>query len=237
MKLTRHSVSVILKLATVLFSFGGVILACAFSSADGYHPWGTRLLYFTQLSNLWIGAICLCILICDLVGRHRRVTLIKPWMYTLKFIFTVSIALTGVIFCGLLAPFADGTYNVWSFYSIFNHAVVPILAVVDFYVDPHLFDVKKMNILYSAIPPLIYFVCCIILNACNVDFGKGDPYPYIFLNFKTEAGFFGIVKHDPYPIVGSFYWLIVCFAVILGVAYLLYKLHPSTRLRRKEAKG
>ncbi|MBQ8372507.1 MAG: hypothetical protein IJX38_06205 [Clostridia bacterium] len=228
--------SIALKAATVLFSFGGVILACAFSSADGYHPWGTRLLYFTQLSNIWIGAICLCILLCNAFGKRGGRASVKPWMYTLKFIFTVSIALTGIIFCGLLAPFADDSYNAWSFYSIFNHAVVPVLALVDFYVDPYPLVFKRRNILYSAMPPFVYFILCIILNVLNVDFGKGEPYPYIFLNFKTKAGFFGIVASDPYPIVGSFYWLLVCFAVIIGVAYLLYRLHPSTMGARRKSK-
>ena len=77
-------------------------------------------------------------------------------MYVCKYIFTVSITITGLIFCGLLAPFAD--YNVWVFSSVLTHVVVPVLSIADFFVDDYKIDFKRFHIFLTLIPPFAWFV-------------------------------------------------------------------------------
>jgi hypothetical protein len=75
------------------------------------------------------------------------------------------------------------------------------------------------------IPPLLYVIFSSILFFLNVDFGRGDPFPYFFLNYSSPAGFFGTSDEMPYA-VGSFYWLIVLSLLVFGLGALyrfLYK--------------
>lgn len=52
--------------------------------------------------------------------------------YLIKFVGTISITLTGMVFCFVLAP-TMGRYA-WNLQNILTHVVVPIAAVVDFFV-------------------------------------------------------------------------------------------------------
>lgn len=213
----RAKVSVLLKSVTVAFAFLGVILSFINATADGYYHWATRLLYFTGLSNIWIALTFIAMLAVTYIKSLKESTRIKNSLYILRYVFTVSITLTGFIFCVLLGPSAkhDG-YNAWTLSSVITHAVVPALSIIDFFVDPCRIRIMKKHTLSSLIPPFIYMVFVLILNACNVDFGRGDPYPYPFFNMKSPAGFFGFSNQMPY-IVGTFYWLLFMLVFILSI--------------------
>ena len=106
----RKKTSIILNFMIASFSILGVLLNCIFATRDGYSHWHKRLLYFTNQSNIWIALVCLTVAILSIVSIFKKDLVIKNWIYILKYIFTVSITITGLIFCGLLAPFA-GDYN------------------------------------------------------------------------------------------------------------------------------
>ena len=59
----RKIFSIINKFLIVFTSLGGVLLNLIFYKQDGYSSWGKRLLYFTNLSNIWIGITCLVLAI------------------------------------------------------------------------------------------------------------------------------------------------------------------------------
>jgi hypothetical protein len=86
-------------------------------------------------------------------------------------------------------------------------------------VDETQIEWKNRNLFYSIVPPLCYFAFAMLLGAFNVDFGRGEPFPYFFLNFKTEAGLFGFVDGD-LPQFGSMYWIILILCMILGLSAL-----------------
>jgi hypothetical protein len=69
-------------------------------------------------------------------------------------------------------------------------------------------------------PPLAYFVFAGALNILNVDFGKGDTYPYFFLNLKSPAGIFGFSDTPPF-VIGSFYWIILFLLMVFSIAVTL----------------
>ena len=224
----NKKLSICLNYAVGVLSFLGVILALFFARRDGYNPWYTRLWYFTQQSNVWIGVTCIiwAVLLCAKTDREH----IKYCVNVLKFIFTVSITLTGIIFCVLLAPFAD--FDVWTFSSVLTHVVVPIFSIADFFIQSDQPALKKTHVFLTLAPAFLYFIFAGTLCILKVDFGRGDPYPYFFFNFYSEVGLFGF-KGGDLPQLGSFYWLLFMLAFILIVGFLYYRLHPATRKKKK----
>lgn len=231
----RQKLSFILKILIGICSLLGTVLACLRYEADGYSHWHKRLLYFTQLSNIWIGVLSLVIIGMLLLGADRKEGRAKARIYALRYIFTVSITLTGLIFCGLLAPFADESYNAWTFPSLLTHVVVPLLAIADFFVDDHPAPLQKTHTVYALIPPFAYFAFACMLSFFGVDFGRGDPYPYFFMNLNSNAGLVGFYRAPgERPELGLLYWIIALLLLIFGMAVLYYRLHPATKKNRQK---
>ena len=168
-------VPVSINLLIFVLSSLGFILSCVFAVRDGYSHWLARLLYFTQQSNLWIGVTCLLLAIA-LIGKNSA--LIKA-LSVCKLIFTVSITVTGFIFCTVLAPFAD--FNVWTFSSVLTHVVVPVLSIADFVSNKNIAGLNKKHVQLTLVPPLAYFIFASVLCLLKIDFGRGEPYPYFFI--------------------------------------------------------
>ena len=208
----------------------GFILSCYFSKADGYYHWLTRLLYFTQQSNLWIGITSLIFAIV-LLRENSSENTIKI-VSVFKYIFTVSITITCFIFCSVLAPFA-GDYNAWTFYSVLTHVVVPILAIADLFTNKNIVKFDKKFVLYTILPPLIYFIFTSVLVMLKFDFGRGEPFPYFFMNYYSEVGLFGFVAKWP-PQIGSFYWIVFLFGFIYLLSIAYYKLLCCIKNRKQK---
>ena len=214
----RNRISKILKLSVILFSIIGLLCNFISATADGYSHWSKRLLYFTTISNVWIAAALALILMLPYLKTWNDSPRVKNLLYVLRYVFIVSITLTGFIFCFVLAPgAANDNYNAWTLGSIFVHVLVPIASIADFFVDPERITVKRSYVFVSLIPPALYLAFASILGVFGVDFGRGDPFPYFFMNYSSPAGFFGMSEVMPYRI-GSFYWIIFMLGVILAVA-------------------
>ena len=213
------------------FAVTGFFLSCFFAQRDGYSHWLTRLLYFTQQSNLWIGITSLIFAIM-LIKKNSSEKSLKI-ISVLKYIFTVSITITGIVFCTLLAPFAD--FDIWTFASVLTHIVVPVLSIFDFFANRNILKVERKHIWLTIIPVLIYFIFASILCVLKVDFGRGDPYPYFFMDFNSEVGLFGFSSGNP-PQMGSFYWFVFFFIFILLLSFLYYKIHTLILNNRNKEK-
>ncbi len=216
----KKIVSICLNILISICSILGIILACVFATRDGYSHWSKRLLYFTQQSNIWICLICIAFAVLSILEIRKKRPYINGLAYALKFVFTVSITITGIIFCALLAPFAEN-YNAWSFSSILTHVVVPLLSIVDFFLIDVNLPTKRSYVFYSVIPPLFYFVFSSILSILQVDFGRGDTFPYFFMDLNSEVGLFGF-KNGELPQLGTFYWIITILLLILGLSWSYY---------------
>ncbi|MBR2391105.1 MAG: Pr6Pr family membrane protein [Clostridia bacterium] len=227
----RKLISIVLNFSIFAFSSLAVFLACFFARRDGYYSWHTRLFYFTQQSNLWIGILSLVFAIF-LLKKNTSEKSMKI-LSCLKFVFTISITITCIIFCTLLAPFAD--FNLWSFSSVLTHVVVPVLSIVDFFTCKEIKESEKKNIYFSFLPPLVYFVFASILCVFKVDFGRGDAFPYFFMDFYSDVGLFGFKASSP-PQMGSFYWMIFFFVFIYGLSFLFHKLHKIVSKKRNGSK-
>lgn len=221
----RDKISFSLKFVTSAAALVGVVWSFFNATADGYSHWSKRLLYFTSQSNLWIALTFIAILVINRSQKLSADTRVKNFLYLLKYIFTVSITLTGFIFCAVLAPGAGNVnYNAWTAASILTHVAVPLLSIVDFFADTYRIKLLKKHSLLSVIPPFLYSVFASVLCVMKVDFGRGEPFPYFFFNYYSPAGVFGTSDVMPYRI-GSFYWIVFILAVIVGVGALYRKLY------------
>lgn len=225
----KEKISIILKVLALTSATLGTVLALVFAERDGYSHPATRLLYFTNLSNIWIalsiGSLLILPLILPLIKEEKNRSRLENTLHVLRYIFTVSIAITGIVYCALLAPFARG-YNPWTLSGILSHVCSPVFAVADFLTDTYAVKLKRKELLYTAIPPLCYLIFASVLILLNVDFGRGDPYPYFFFNYYSPAGFFGFSDQPPF-ILGSFYWILLFVGMVLGCAAVLRNIKES----------
>ncbi len=225
----RKKISFILKIAVVVLSLIGIVLNFICAEADGYSHWSKRLLYFTNQSNIWIAAVAVALLLLSFVKQWRDKTRAKEILYVLKYIFTISITLTGFIFCAVLAPGAkNADYNAWTAASIIAHVIVPVLSILDFFIDGYRVNLKRRHIFLCLLPPFLYLAFASILGIAGVDFGRGDTFPYFFLNYNSPAGVFGTSDVMPYKI-GSFYWIVFMLGIILGISALYFRLYTPKK--------
>ncbi len=216
-----------MKSLTVLTGMSGVLVSLLQSAKDGYNHWARRFLYFTAQSNIWIGSVCLLLLFAPLFPLGERAL---HRVYVLKYVFTVSILITGLVFCTLLAPFAPESYHLLTFTGYLTHVFSPAFAVADFFVDDYPLRLQKRHLFYSVVPPLFYFLSTMLFSGLKVDFGRGEYYPYYFLNFRSPAGFFGFSGEAPF-FLGSFYWVVLFTGLVLFLAFALAKLRGRIRFR------
>ncbi len=224
----RKNVSIVLKILIVATSLGGVFLSLITARKDGYSHWARRLLYFTAQSNIWIGVITLILLLSPLFPYNEKR---RKRLYVLRFVFTVSITLTGIVFCGLLAPFAaDYGFRTWALSSVLTHALTPAFAVLDFFLDTNRYPIENKHVFLCGIPPTIYFFISFILEFFYVDFGRGEVYPYFFMNFRSPVGVFGFSSTPPF-VMGTFYWFLLFPALLYLIAFAYKRLYNRKKAR------
>lgn len=211
--------SLLLKGLTVLTSLGGLLISIFESEAHGYSHWSKRFLYFTAQSNVWIGGTMFAFLVCALFR-------IKPpaFLYALKYIFTVSITVTFLVFTCLLGPFGEASYHLWAFSSWLTHIFAPAFAVADFFVDREKIPLRGGQVWICLIPPLAYSAAVVLLELLNVDFGRGLIYPYFFMDIRSPVGLFGFSNELPY-FAGTFYWFFALALIVWGIGALYLRLH------------
>lgn len=208
------------KILIVFCSLGGVIISFFTAQNDGYSAWHKRLLYFTGQSNIWIGLTTLLLLLV-LIALKNKLKL-KRALYFLKYLFTVSITITAIVFFCLLAPFADKSYHIWSLSGFLTHLFSPLFSITDLFLDKYKLELNYKIAFICVAPPFIYVIISAILSLFNIDFGRGDNYPYIFMNHFSPAGLFGF-SHE-LPFIGSVYWITFLALITAAVGLAYYKI-------------
>ena len=217
------------KVLVVVCSFAGIIICLFTAKFDGYSHWTRRLLYFTNQSNIWI----FIIMLLSLFNFAKKNKFNAYSFFVARYIFTVSILLTGVVFCCFLGPFADKSYHAFSVSGYLTHVFVPLFAVLDFLTQRKSFYLNKKVAFSCLLPPLIYLSLTTILFFFNVDFGRGENFPYFFFNYLSPAKIFGFSNVSPYYF-GSFYWIILFFLLVILFAVLLIKINNKIILKRNK---
>ena len=202
--------TIILKSTVVVCAALGVWLS-ALAGRKAFMGGSRVFMFFTIQSNIFIALICGAGLVLVLRGGK-----ISDFWYVVKFVGTVSITLTGIVFCFVLAP--TFKTNAWSIQNVLTHVIVPVAAVADFFVTGIYGNIKKSRVIFVTLPPLAYAIYAGIAYAAGWEFGPGINYPYFFLNWGSPAGVFGFTKGLPY--MGCGWWILAILAGLLVVGYL-----------------
>lgn len=213
--------SLLLKCIVVLCAASGTALS-ALSPGMVFMGGRVVFMYFTIQSNIAVALICA-------VGGAKlliRAPIGRAWL-AVKFMGTVSITLTGAVFCFILAPTMGAA--AWNLQNVLTHVVVPIAAIADFFAIGVYGRLRKRCALLALLPPLAYAVYAGIGFARNWNFGMGRNYPYFFLNWGSPAGAFGFCDELPY--MGCGWWILALLVLLLGVGHL-YLAALSARRKR-----
>lgn len=220
MSAKRKALSLILKCVVVISAAVGTYL----SAVDGiniYMSSKMAFMFFTIQSNIAIAIVCAI----GAVLLLRNKPIANGW-FVFKFVFTISITLTGAVFTFMLAPILGE--KAWSLRNVLTHVVVPLASVADFFVTGVFGDIQKKHIPYVLLQPLAYVIYATVAFIAGWEFLPGRNYPYFFLNWNSPAGAFGFSKELPF--MGCVWWLILLTLLILGVG-LIYVLILN-RLKR-----
>lgn len=213
----NKSLSFLLKAIIVIASVWGISL-CAFDTnafMGGKAVW----LYFTIQSNVWM-------MLVALIGAVMMWRQSFPRrMSMLQLIMTVSITLTGLVYCFMLAPLmGDQAFNLT---NVLTHVVVPVVSVADFLVSSRWLSLRGRDAWYVIIPPLYYLGFAAIGYVLNWQFSPGINYPYFFLNWGSPAGAFGFC--DTLPFMGVMYYVFIMLVFLLLVGRLYIYLHQKIK--------
>ncbi|MBP5631809.1 MAG: GNAT family N-acetyltransferase [Clostridia bacterium] len=223
----RGTVSLILKIIVVISAVVGTVLS-AIAGSRSFMGGGTVFMYFTIQSNIAIAVICAV----GAVLLLRKKPVAAPW-YVVKFAGTVSITLTGLVFCFVLAPTLGSA--AWNIQNVLTHVIVPVAAVADFFVTGVWGNIRYRSVVFVLLPPLAYAVYAGIGFVNGWQFAPGINYPYFFLNWGSPAGAFGFTKGLPF--MGCVWWIIALLILLIavGLAYLaILNAIKKRRLRREQ---
>lgn len=208
----RKASSLVLKLIVILSAVTGTVLS-ARAGRNSFMGGSRVFMFFTIQSNIAVAAICAAGALLLMRGKAAG----DAW-YVVKLAGTVSITLTGVVFAVLLVPVLGS--GAWNLQNTLTHAVVPAAAAADFLLTASGAGIKRKNVAYVIIPPLLYAVYAGIGYAEGWEFIKGQRYPYFFLNWGSPAGAFGFSKELPY--MGCVWWILalLLFLIAVGLGYV-----------------
>lgn len=224
LSLKQTIISIVLKLIVIISAITGTIIS-AVQSSSAFMGGDTVFMYFTIQSNLLIALICLIGLVLILLKKK-----INNIWHIVKFVSTISITLTGLVFCFVLAPTMGS--EAWGFANILTHVVVPIVAVLDFFIVGIYADIKKISILYVTIPPLLYVIYAGIGYALDWKFTNTTNYPYFFLNWGSKAKAFGFSSELPF--MGVVWWILLLLGLLIGLGFLYLKIIDLLKKRKNK---
>ena len=223
---TEKAISCVLKLIVIVSAAVGTVMS-AHSGRNSFMGGSRVFMFFTIQSN--IAVAILCAVGAVLLLRDRAIP--NAW-YVVKLVGTVSITLTGVVFAVLLVPVLGK--GAWNLQNTLTHAVVPAAAIADFFVVASGVRIRRKNVLWVTVPPLLYAIYAGIGYVKGWEFIRGLNYPYFFLNWGSPAGAFGFTKGLPY--MGCVWWLLVLLLFLIAVGLCYMALADRIGRRRGTAK-
>lgn len=227
---SERKVGLIMKLISVAASVYGLI-----RTMDSL----LSFTYFTNLSNIFLDLVLLVFIYFDIDfllskgKRERR----NNFAYITKYVATISITLTFLIYLTLLAP-TNANGFLYAYFtngagSLCVHMVGPVLAIIDFLLFDYGFVSSKKHALFATIPPLVYVLFVVILSNFGVRWGTKYA-PYNFINFGASTGWFGFdlsLLGSETLGIGVFYMIVVLFIIFSGIGLFFLWLKDQRRHR------
>lgn len=211
---TRESIGMLLKAFTVISAVWGVLL-CLQGQNGEFMGGMSTMLYFTIQSNILLALICGADMVLQAMGKGRG----RGWQ-TLRLMGAVSITLTGIVFCFVLAP-TMGPYA-WVPKNLLTHVAAPIGGAADWLICGCRTRAGRRDPLVSLLPPIWYAFFSGLGYARQWDFGGGKNYPYFFLNWGSPAGALGFSSSLPF--MGVIWWIAALLLFLLLTAALYSRL-------------
>ncbi len=221
----QKMISCLLKIVVIVSAIVGTILSAR--AGRGTFMGGNRVfMYFTIQSNLALAAIC-AIGLYKLAGGKPVGTV---W-HVIKLVGAVAITLTGMVFCFVLAPTMGD--KAWNLQNILTHVIVPLVSVIDFFVTGVHGNIRKKNVIWVIVPPLLYAIYAGIGYVLRWEFAKGINYPYFFLNWGSPAGALGFCKGLPF--MGCMWWILLLLLFLIAVGFLYLRILDLLKKTAKRA--
>ena len=219
-------IRILLRSALIIVGILGIILTFLTSEfMGGWHIF----LYFTVQSNIWIMAITSYFLVNDFLELFHKKTYVSQFVLYLKYIFTIAITITFIVFFTMLAPIVGMDYFL-SYNNFSLHGIVPILAIVDFFIFCTDIKLTPLKSLLGDSTPLYYLAFVYIGVPLNFRYGENLKFPYFFLNYE-KYGWFNITSEG----LGVFYWIIIFIICASGLCLLFYLfMHLRQKHMRKD---
>ena len=178
--------------------------------------------YYTLQSNLWV-----LLFFGFLLFYQPKDTYSKP-VSIVKFVITVGIMITMVIYHFALRPLLDGMedidFLVGDLRDLLLHYFVPLAVLIDFFIDRKMQRFSLRKVFFVITLPLSYLVYTIIYTSFGGQYHLGETiynYPYFFLDLET------------YGYIGVFGWSLVIIGLYLLVALILMKMYQFTMRHHK----
>lgn len=206
---SQRRISLILKAVVFVSAVTGTFLSY-YADRNSFMGGLSVFMYFTIQSNIGLAVI-------SAAGGYKLLKkrpVSNTW-FLVRFVGTVSITLTGMVFCFVLAPTMWS--SAWSLRNVLTHVVVPVCSVADFFVTGINSRIENKSVFLVIIPPLIYAFYAAIGYVNNWQFAEGYNYPYFFLNWGSPAGAFGFSKELPF--MGCVWWILALLLFLIGTGY------------------
>ena len=206
------------------------ILGIVFTAQSSAFMGGASVFFFfTVQSNIFIVGMALIFLIDEAVQLFTKKSFINQTLLFIKYVATVAITVTFLVFFTMLAPLMGVDYLL-SFNNFSLHAIVPILAIVDFILFDTDIKITYTNSLLATISPIAYVLFVYFGAFFKLQYGENLYYPYFFLDFETngflfEKGF------------GVILWIIILLMGICGLGFLyclIVKARQKALLKKKD---
>lgn len=182
--------------------------------------------YFTVQSNILIIAMSLVTLVNEVMALTIKKSFMNQVLLYIKFVATIAITLTFLVFFTLLAPLVGISYLL-SFSNYSLHAIVPIIAIIDFIIFDVDINLTYPKSLIGTAMPLYYVFFVYIGVPFNLQYGEELKFPYFFLDYETNGFLFE-------KGLGVIFWIIILLIVISGMC-LLYCLIIKTRKKHRKS--
>ena len=186
------------------------IIFTALSSA--FMGGGSVFFFFTVQSNIFIIAMALIFLANEVIQLINKKSFVNQTLLFIKYVATVAITVTFLVFFAMLAPLMGVDYLL-SFNNFSLHAIVPILAIVDFILFDTDIHLTYSNSLIATIAPISYVIFVYVGAIFRLQYGENLYYPYFFLDFEKN----GFLFEKGFGILP---WIIILLVGICGLGCL-----------------
>ena len=222
MDLVKTIAKIFIKATIAIAGTLGIVLT---AQSTDFMGGGSVFFFFTVQSNIFIMLMALIFLVNEVAVLITKKSFINQVLLHIKYTATVAITITFLVFFTMLTPLMGVDYLL-SFKNYSLHAIVPILAIVDFFLFDKDIQLTYKSSLLATIPPICYVVFVYVGAIFKIQYTKDLYYPYFFLNIDTNGFFF------EKGTMGIIPWIIILLGFIIGLG-CLYCLFM--KLRQKES--